>query len=171
MVILRATQKLRGLLPPTTNAVAESDTALGDWYVNRIVVDRRPLLLMVSARGLLPILIPARDVRELPGRLGQLVATCLRQHRVADRLITAETAAMSPVAVAPTRDRSVVGIMVDFAHAVPFHLEAGAWNDATLPFVALQLAETPCHTSRPFDQVVFPVKAVPSLLQQKWGAG
>jgi len=26
-----------------------SDTALGDWYVNRLIVDRQPLLLLVSA--------------------------------------------------------------------------------------------------------------------------
>ncbi len=54
MVILRPTQKLRALLPLTTGSFGESETALGDWYINRIVVDRRPLLLLLSAKALLP---------------------------------------------------------------------------------------------------------------------
>jgi hypothetical protein len=55
MVVLRRTQKLATALPLTGTSVTQSDTALGDWYVNRLVVDRRPLLLLISARALLPI--------------------------------------------------------------------------------------------------------------------
>ena len=171
MVILRATQKLRSLLPPTASVVAESDTALGDWYVNRLTVDRRPLLLLVSSKALLPMLVPARDVRNLPARLPGLVAACLRRHGLASQLVAAEVGAMSPVVVAATRDRSVVGIMVDYAKAVPFHLELGVWDDTSLPRVETQLAQTPCFAGRPFEQVVFPHKAAPSLLQSKWWAG
>jgi hypothetical protein len=44
VVVLRATQKVLRSLPPATTVAVETDTALGDWYVNRIVVDRQPLL-------------------------------------------------------------------------------------------------------------------------------
>jgi hypothetical protein len=60
MVILRPTKKLTALLPAAQAVPVRSDTALGDWYVNRIVVDRQPLLLLVSSTSLLPMIVPAR---------------------------------------------------------------------------------------------------------------
>jgi uncharacterized protein DUF6933 len=56
MVILRATKKLSSALPASHTVPTCSDTALGDWHVNRIVVDRRPLLLLVRSTSLLPLL-------------------------------------------------------------------------------------------------------------------
>ena len=50
MVLLRATQKVLRSLPPSVNDAATSGNALGDWYVNRIVIDRRSLLLIISSR-------------------------------------------------------------------------------------------------------------------------
>ena len=126
MVILRPTRKLNSLLPATEVIPTSSDTALGDWYVNRVVVDRQPLLLLVSSTSLLPMLIPAQNVRGLPARLAALVEARLRRCGLDDRTIAAETLAMASVAVGPTVDRSVLGIMVDFAKAVPYHLEPGA---------------------------------------------
>ena len=119
MVILRPTQKLRALLPLTAPASADFDSALGDWYINRIVVDRCPLLLIVSAKSLLTLLIPARDVRTIPNRLAMLVATRLRRLGIAQHLIECETSAMTTIAIAPTRDRSVLGVLVDTAKTVP----------------------------------------------------
>src|SRR5262245_48247743 len=126
MVILRPTRKLRSLLP-TADLSARSDTALGDWYVNRVVVDRQPLLLVVSSTSLLSLLLPARDVRGLPDRLGALVESRLRRCGVETQAIAGELQAMHPVTVAPTIDRSVLGIMVDFAKALPYYLEAAGW--------------------------------------------
>jgi hypothetical protein len=171
MVVLRRTQKLAKALSLSASASAQSETALGDWYVNRLTVDRRPLLLLVSARGLLPMLIPAREVSTLPDRLPDVVGKRLRRLGVDPAIVSAEVAAMQPVAVAPTVDRSVVGIMVDFAKSVPFHLEPGAWDETTLPFVEGRLAETPCHATRPFEEVVFPERKAPELLLARWGAG
>lgn len=170
MVILRPTQKLRSALPFGEGLDGESDTALGDWYVNRIVVDRRPLLLLLSAKALLPLLLPARDVRALRERLPTLVAASLHRLGVDPALIAAEVAAMTPVIIAPTRDRSVLGILVDTAKSVPYHLEAGRWDDTTLPFVEARLAETPWHASKRSSDVVFPDKAAPRLLADRWGA-
>ena len=171
MVILRPTRKLLKSLSYSADADAASDTALGDWYVNRIVVDRRPLLLLLSSRSLLPILMPARDVRALPNRLPELVAARLKRLGVARGLIEAEVDAMSPVRIARTTDRSVLGIMVDFAKGIPFYLEVGGWDETTLPFVEGRLAETPCHAGRRFEDVVFPEKKAPELLWARWHAG
>ena len=141
MVILRPTKKLASLLPATGIVRTTSDTALGDWYVNRIVVDHQPLLLLVSSASLLPMLLPARDVRGLPERLAGVVEARLRHCGVDPQVIEAETRAMARVAIGPTVDRSVLGIMVDFAKSVPYHLEPGHWNEGTLRLVEDRLSE------------------------------
>jgi hypothetical protein len=171
MVILRPTRKLGPHLRWTTRLPDSSDTALGDWYVNRIVVNRQPLLLLVSSKALLPLVVLARDVRGLPSRLAGLVATRLGRLGASEAAIEAETLAMSPVVVSPTLDRSVLGIMVDFAKSVPYHLENVQIGERTLQLVEDRLAETPCHASRSFEQVVFPDRKAPELLRAKWGAG
>jgi len=170
MVILRPTQKLRKALPVTEAATHESDTALGDWYVNRIVVDRRPLLLLVSSKGLFPLLVPARDVSSLPSRLPDLLAAALRRLSVPEELIVAECKAMEPVVVAPTRNRSVLGIMVDCAKSIPHHLAPGLWSDDTLPLVEYMLARTPWFAGKRADEVLFPLQAMPELLAARWGS-
>jgi hypothetical protein len=167
MVTLRPTRKLRSLLPASPVS-ARSDTALGDWYVNRIVVDRQPLLLLVSSTSLLPLLVPARDVRGLPDRLSALIEARLRRFGMEAEVIASERQAMVPVAVAPTVDRSVLGIMVDFAKAVPYYLEAGGWTSETLAGVEARLAETPCHAALSSDRVIFPDRKAPELLRAKW---
>ena len=171
MVTLRPTRKLHSLLPLSSTAPAPSDTALGDWYVNRIVVDRRPLLILVSSTSLIPLLVPAREVRELPQRLPSLVENLLRRHGVAGSIIEAEKDAMIPVIIGPTLDRSVLGIMVDFAKAVPYHLEPGRWDQTSLPDVEDRLAETPCHAGRRFSEVIFPHMKMPEVLHARWGTG
>lgn len=75
MVVLRATTKLRSAWSVSDEARL-SDGALGDWYLNRLVVGRRPLLL-VSAASLLSIVVRAKRVRDLPIHLPDLVAVRL----------------------------------------------------------------------------------------------
>jgi hypothetical protein len=170
MVILRPTLKLRKLLPVTDAATLESDTALGDWYVDRLVVDKRPLLLLVSSKGLWPLLTTARDVRSLPQRLPQQLADSLRRTSIPEPLIAAECNAMSPVVVAPTRDRSILGVMNDSIYRLPYHLERGRWNEDTLPLVEYQLARTPWFAKGQAAKVTHPLEAVPELLEARWTA-
>ena len=75
---------------------------------------------------------------------------------------------MASVVVGSTIDRSVLGIMVDFAKAVSYHLEPGQWGEATLELVEERLAETPCHAGRSLDRVIFPKRKAPDLLRAKW---
>lgn len=94
MVVLRATQKVLRLLPQSGHSPALSDTALGDWYVNRIVIARQPLLLLVSEKSLLSILTPARDLKGLPQRLTEVVAARLRRLGIDEALVAAEIGAI-----------------------------------------------------------------------------
>lgn len=75
---------------------------------------------------------------------------------------------MASVTVGPTVDRSVLGTLVDFTKAIPYHLEPGQWDEATLRIVEERLAETPCHAARSFDRVIFPEKKAPDVLRAKW---
>jgi hypothetical protein len=166
VVVLRATKRvLQRLSPSASVAPGLSNSALGDWYVNRFVVDRRPLLILVSSTSLLSILMPARDLRTLPERLPALVADRLARLRVEFALVDAEVRAMDPVTVAPTTDRAVLGCLVDFVKTVPYHLDAGAWDLTTLPFVEARLAETPCHLGR---TMIWPARTAPELLAARW---
>jgi hypothetical protein len=169
-VTLRRTQKLARALPATSDNPPPPDTALGDWFVNRILVDRRPLLLLVASETLLPILIPARDVSTLPARLPELVAARLRRARVPEALIAAEIAAMAPIGVSKTANASIMGVVVDFGYAVETHLPIRAWDETTLPFVEAAISETPCFASRRVGQVIVPELDSPTALADRWGA-
>ena len=166
MVVLRPTRKLHDLLPPVKAAPA-SDTALGDWYVNRIVVGRRPLLLLVSSTSLFPVLAPAQDVRGLAARLASLVESRLRRYDVDPQAIAQELKAMTSTAIAAATDRSILGTMNDFARALPYYLEPG-WDEDDLTAVEESLADTPCRTSLSAGRVIFPDRKAPELLHSKW---
>ena len=168
MVILRATAKVMKLMRPDETAPGESDTALGDWYVNRIVIDRRPLLLLVSAKSLLPIVEPAREVHGLPTRLASVVAARLERMGVSRDLVRAEVDAMAPTLVAKTASRSVLGVMVDFAKAASVHRRAEGWNEAWLRELESRLAETPCFVTSTLGKAIFPVDEAARLLGEKW---
>jgi Domain of unknown function (DUF6933) len=166
VVILRATQKVLRLLPQSEHSPGASDTALGDWYVNRILIARQPLLLLVSERSLLSIIEPARDVKGLPEHLAEIVAARLQRLSIDDAVVAAEIEAMSAVVVAKTTDRSVTGQMVDFAQRLPYF--TGRWGDHDRRAAEDRLAEMPCRASRPFDKVIFPEEAALRLLARAW---
>jgi len=145
-----------------------SANALGDWYANRVVVDRRPIVLLVSSKSLLSVLVFARDVKTLPDRVAQVVGDRLRRLPVSEDIVAAEVEAMAQVRVGKTIDRSVTGQMVDFAKALPYYLPIDGWDEGTLRQAEDRLAETPCHSSRPLSEVVWPVRAAVQLLQSTW---
>ena len=168
MVVLRRTQKLASQLPESAVPPTESDTALGDWYVNRITIDRRPLLLLVCDRSLLSIVVPAREVRGLPSRLADLVAQRLRRLGLPRRWIDAEVEAMSPVMIGKTTNRATVGIMVDFAKMLPYYVEPGAWDETTPGYLESRLQKNPCFAGTRHSLV--PERATPRLMQSRWDA-
>ena len=159
MVTLRATKKVLRLLPAVANDLPEPDNMLGDWFVNRLVVDRQPLLLLVSSRTLLPILAPARSLRTFPDRLADLVRRRLSRLGLDRAIIEAEIEAMGTVHVGPTNDRSVLGTLIDFAKVLPFYIEYEDWTthlQSTLDAIESGLGETPCHLASLPNQVVWP---------------
>ena len=168
MVTLRATGKVQKYLPPAVEVSADSDTALGDWYVNRVFVGRQPLLLLVSELSLLAVVVPARDARTLPLRLRELVGARLERLGVRRKVLASELLAMGEVVVAKTNSRSVLGTMNDFAFLMPSYWEAGASQLQGLAAVEGRLAETPCLVSRKLSESFYPVEKAEQLLTAKW---
>lgn len=170
MVIIRPTRKLRGSLPISAEEKGTSDTALGDWYVNRVVIDRRPLLLLVSSEALFAALIPARNVRALPDHIGEVVGQRLARLGVDGKVIDSEIRAMSPARVAKTSDRSVLGVMVDFAKMLPSVLDPGFSDHGDLMEAEEFLWDNPCYAGKTAREVVFPRKKARELLTGQWNA-
>jgi hypothetical protein len=170
VVALRATQKILRSLPQSEGELGASHNALGDWYVNRTVIDRRPLLLLVSSKSLLAIVTPARDVKTLPSRLAQIVGERLKRLPISEAVVASEVEATEHVGVGRTIDRSVTGQLVDFAKALPYYLPVDGWDEATLRTAEERLAETPCRSSRPFAEVIWPRRTAVELLTAAWPA-
>lgn len=172
MVILRATQKVLRHLPKSSEPSESSDTALGDWYVNRTVIDRVPLLILVSERSLLPMVIRARDVRSLPERLPELVADRLRRvEGVTERQADAEVGAMPPVVVTKTANRSVVGVLVECAYHAASYVGPLRLDVTELHVIESRLEEVPWFAGQRREDVVFASDKTRELLREWWGAG
>lgn len=139
MVILRCTQKLlRRLRKTPAEEAPPSSTSLGDWYMNVIWVYRKPLILAVSARTLLPILIPARDPSTLGPRLAATLGQVLAALGIPGHKILEGRQRMTEIVFARTTNRSILGTMNDFDRM----LEPAPGQSLTS--AALELAEAPC---------------------------
>ncbi len=170
MVVLRATRKVLKTLPLSAADADVSDTALGDWYVNRLVLDRQPLLILVSSTSLLAVMTPARNVKTLPDRIGDLVAGRLARLGVCADLIRAEVAAMQVAKVGRTRDRSVLGQMVVFAKDIPYYVPIGGLSDSMLRVVESKLGGTPCRCSLTMAETIWPERVAVRLLVERWSS-
>jgi hypothetical protein len=119
--------------PPTT--------VLGDWYANILFARPAHLVLALSERSLLPVVVPAKDVKRLPERIAHAAQCMLRAIGVPEKQVAAEALAMSVGYLAVTNNRKVLGSLNDFV----FHLELSLQDHLNweLHEHALQLAEMP----------------------------
>jgi hypothetical protein len=140
---LRCTAKLlKRVHAPLPTPTPVPTTRLGDWYAT-LLFTRPQLVLAVSARTLLSVLVPARDIGTLPARLRAAVADMLMAIGVSQPAVLAELHAMEEVAYARTASRQILGSLNDFAWMCGAYL-----GDRSLPDVALHLADAPCSPVR-----------------------
>ena len=130
MYTLRCTRPLLGKLGPLTprgeGPEPEPTTVLGNWYANRLNVGKHRLVLCTSERTLLSVVVPAKDLPNLPGRLAESLAVLLRSLDVSARVIAKEVREMSWVRFDRTLSRSVLGSMNDMAlHADAYFRRPG----------------------------------------------
>lgn len=96
----------------------EPSTILGDWYANLLHFGKRQLILCVAEKTLLPVLLPAVDAKMLPRRLPETVFDVLKALGISWSAIDREMREMQEVVVGRTANRSVLGIVNEFAFAM-----------------------------------------------------
>ena len=140
MFTLRCTGKLLKRLKVRADpSPSHSTTRLGDWYANLLYTKPQQLVLCVSAKTLLPVMVPASGPAPIQTRLRDQLAEVLRAIGVPSTTIQAELLEMDRVVVSKTASRTVLGSMNDFVNMLSFYPPG-------LPLVqlALSLAESPC---------------------------
>ena len=121
MLVVHATRAFRDRVPgPAAADEDTSTTALGSWYAT-IVRQRRQLALLVNQSTLLPLLTPLAPAATLITRIPTAVADLLLAHRMPAPLVAAEHAAMADIQLAPTVNRSIVGVLNEFSHLTNTH--------------------------------------------------
>ena len=142
MYVVHGTGKfLERVGAPSRREVGHPTTVLGDWYAT-VLFWRPQVGLFVNESTLLPVLLPFAPAATVIDRFPKALATVLRRHGIGEPLIEAECAAMADHRLAKTKNRSVIGMMTEFAFLGGAYAES---EDAVdLVELSLWLARTPC---------------------------
>lgn len=166
MYTLRCTRvlldKLQHLTPPGEGEEPPPTTALGDWYANRLNIGRHRLILCTNERTFLSVVVPAKDLPGLPGRLVTSLGRLLRRIGVPPAAIWAELQAMQEVRFGATRSRSVLGVMNEAVEQVWAEFEFGDGPVVSLADVGFRLSQVPWSPLR--RRGGFPDRAARMLL-------
>ncbi len=142
MYIVHGTRKLLERMgAPARAEPGDPTTVLGDWYAT-VLFWKRQVGLFVNESTLLPVLLPFAPAATVVVRFPMALATVLRRHGIGDAFIEGECEAMSDHALATTSNRSVVGMMTEFAFLAGAYAESAEAVD--LVDLSLWLSRTPC---------------------------
>jgi hypothetical protein len=160
MLIVRATKKLLERVGPPTLGEGECGTTLlGPWYATALFW-KPQVVLLVNEPTLLPVLMPLAPAATVLGRIGEQVAAVLAGHGAPAAILAQEQRRMRECRIAKTANRSVVGIMNEFARLAALYRDDNPRQD--LAGIAAQLATTPC--SPLYSQNVSPDRELAALL-------
>jgi hypothetical protein len=153
MLIVRCTEKLlRGLKVKPAPAPPRSTTRLADWYATILVLRPSHLVLLVNERTRLPVALHSRELSTLATRIPGAIADMLRALGASPQVVAAELAAMAEVRFAKTENRSVLGSMNDFVHALRDSPPAGAQADLLAATMEMgRLIMSPLDYESPVD--------------------
>lgn len=142
MLIVRATKKLLRLAGPSTARDDDRGTTLlGPWYAT-VLFWRPRLVLLVNEATLLPVLLPLAPAATLTSRNAEEISTVLTVHQAPATFIDQERRHMQTAQLGVTANRSVVGVMIEFARLAEIHYHDDPAVD--LGELAVRLAATPC---------------------------
>lgn len=150
MYVVHGTKKLRDRVPPTASGLEPATTALGDWYAT-VLLWRPQVALFVNEPTLLPVLLLFAPAATVLDRFRAAAAEVLAAHRVSSDFIANEVDEMVQCRLTKTDNRSVLGVMNEFAYLADAY--RSSTPDLDLQKLSLRLAETPCsplyrsHTS------------------------
>jgi hypothetical protein len=142
VIVVHGTRKfLDRVSGPTASPVEPSTNALGDWYAT-VLFWKPHVALFVKESTLLPVLMPFAPAATVIDRFPATVATVLGAHGLSHTFIGHEIAEMTEHRLSMTKNRSVVGIMNEFAYLGGAYRSSDGIGD--LAMLSLRLAETPC---------------------------
>ncbi len=125
MMIFRCTQKLakKFKLSLEKDCYETPTNTLGDWYFNYFIFARKYYLLGVCEKSLLPVIIPAKEIKDFPARFCGELNKILEFIGIEKQKIDAETAAMQEIRFAATKSKTVLGCQNDCIRLLPHILE------------------------------------------------
>jgi hypothetical protein len=125
VIVFRCTQRLaKRLRVALADDALPSTGVLGDWYANSLNVGHSRYVLCLSARTLLPVILPARK-SEFPGRFPDYLSEVLDLIGVPSRVIEREAAEAAQPVFAKTQNRSLLGSLNDFVFSASVYLQHG----------------------------------------------
>ena len=142
MVIIRGTRKFLDRVGAPREPNTASTTMLGDWFAT-VMFWRPQVGLFVNATTLLPLFMPLAPAATVLQRFPDTLAVILRAHGIAEHIIDHEVAETAEQRLAKTNNRSVVGVMTDFARLADWRRHEITGPD-DLTWLSLDLARTPC---------------------------
>ncbi len=99
-------------------------------------------MLLVNEATLLPVLMPLAPASTLADRIADQVSTVLAAHDVPEAVVNQEQQHMRTVEWGVTANRSVVGVMTEFARLA--EIDRAADPAVDLVALAVRLSRTPC---------------------------
>lgn len=131
MTALRCTAKLlKAMRAKPIASPMPPRNRLGDWTANLIRVGRIQLVLAVSEPTRFGVVIDAAPYATIPFRLTQRIFKALLFIDVPADLAATEAEAMTPLQIATTNSKSVLGTINQFAFEVECDLHYGQANSA-----------------------------------------
>ncbi len=143
VVVVHGTKKfLDRVRSPLSELRVQSTTALGAWYTT-VLFWKPQVALFVNESTLLPVLMPLAPAVTVLDRFPLDVATIFEVHGVSRAFVAHEVGEMAERRVPKTNNRSVVGIMNEFAYLASVYRDAGDG----LVELSVRLAATPMRAA------------------------
>jgi hypothetical protein len=159
MFTLHCTKKLLDRIHPKVESQTQATTRLGNWYATALFW-KPQMALFVNERTLLPVMMPLAPATTLAKRFPAALKDVLQGLGLPSQFIQVEIEGMNEVVYAKTSNRSVVGMMNEFAFlAEGYRGRNGLADPLTL---SLNLAQVPCGPL--YKGAVFPYVAVRDLV-------
>jgi hypothetical protein len=142
MLVVHGTKKfLDRVGSPIAAPEDASTTQLGSWYAT-VLFWKTQLALFVNEETLLPMMLPFTPAASVLDRFGPGLESLLRAHGLAAPFITAELSEVRKCRLTKTSNRSVLGIMNEFAYLAD--VVRHSTDAVDLQALSVELAETPC---------------------------
>jgi hypothetical protein len=159
MLVIHGTKKLLDRVGrATVDPDSPSTGRLGSWYAT-VLFWRPQVALVVNEPTYLPVLMPFAPAATFLDRLPATLHTILRAHQLPANFIAAELDHMSPIGLAKTNSRRVLGVMNEYAFLADLRREAHPHEYLA---VSLELGHTPIGPL--YKTHVFPDEAIRALV-------